>query len=139
MKEVSPGDKPTATDMSVVEFILAHCERLRHEDEKLPILITGGDAQMYYAELGERLHLTEKELKISTEPDMDIAVGGIYYASLPEVRSVLLKTPIVQKPDSWWSKKQKLNWDTMQAALRRYGLPSLGDSQQKMWDVLENL
>lgn len=75
---------------------------------------------------------------MSNNPDMDIAVGGVYYASLPDVRAVLLKTPIRQKPDDW-SKKHKLDWDAMQVTLKRFDLPSLDDSQQRMWDILENL
>jgi 2-oxoglutarate-Fe(II)-dependent oxygenase superfamily protein len=139
-RERHTGILPTSPDKTLAESLAHTCKRRLEENPSLPLILTGGNAKIYHEGLTTALGLSDvKTPLLSDDPEMDVAIGGVVYASLPEVRNVLLKTPIVQKPDSWWSQKQKLNWDAMESALKRYRLPTLEDGQQKMWGVLENL
>ena len=138
-KELPLGAEETVPNNDVLDSLAKWCTDIRSANVGLPLIITGGYASLYRAALCERLNIRLNDLLMSDAPDMDVAVGGVHFAALPEIKPILLKTPVVQKSFSWWSKKMKLNWETTEAALRRYHLPSLVNSQRAMWDVLENL
>jgi hypothetical protein len=139
--QLTQGPKAAEADKRVVKNLAdallevrkgaVHCQ--------FPVLVTGGYAELYRPAISEAAGIPERDMRVSPEPDMDVAVGGVYYATQPEARENLLKTPLVQTPDSWWSKKQKLDWESMESALKRHRLPTLGDSQARMWDILQNI
>jgi len=139
--ELTQGLRATAAEPRVVKTLAKTAAEIKQSlaSADLPVIVSGGYAALYRGPIGDAMGVDPKGVKVSADPDMDVAVGGVVYATLPDVRAVLLKTPVVQKPDAWYNKKDKLNWESMESALKRYGLPTLDDSQARMWDVLENL
>lgn len=104
-------------------------------DVVLPVILSGGCASLYKDALEEHLGVTTL---MTADPDMDVAVGGVGYMALPDIKKVLLKTPVVQRPPYWY-KNTKLDWAQVKAAMQRYHVPQLSDSQEKLWNVLQNL